>query len=131
MRMTQARRRVAMTSDTPGGYSDDLVALPGGISMSAYIISDLSARDPDSLQIYRARAAASIAQYGGRYLSRGGAIETLEGDWRPEMIVVVEFPSMEQARAWYRSPEYATALAVRDKALGRDLILVDGTVIAS
>ena len=99
--------------------------------MSAYIISDLSARDPDSLQIYRARAAASIAHYGGRYISRGGAIETLEGDWRPEMIVVVEFPSMEQARAWYRSPEYATALAVRDKALARDLILVDGTVIAS
>jgi uncharacterized protein (DUF1330 family) len=131
MRMTQAGRRVAMTSDTPEGYSDHLVAPPGGIVMSAYIISDLSARDPDSLQIYRARAAASIAQYGGRYLSRGGTIETLEGDWRPEMIVVVEFPSMEQAHAWYRSPEYATALAVRDKALARDLILVDGTVIAS
>ncbi|HEX3501451.1 MAG TPA: DUF1330 domain-containing protein [Stellaceae bacterium] len=99
--------------------------------MAAYIISDLSARDPDSLQIYRARAAASIAQYGGRYLARGGAVETLEGSWRPEMIVVVEFPSIEQARAWYRSPEYATALAVRDKALTRDLILVDGFVMAS
>jgi uncharacterized protein (DUF1330 family) len=129
--MTQAERRVAMTSDMPGGYSDDLVALPGGIVMAAYIISDLSTRDPDSLQIYRVHAAASIAQYGGRYISRGGAIETLEGDWRPEMIVVVEFPSMEQARAWYRSPEYAAALAVREKALARDLILVDGTVMPS
>jgi uncharacterized protein (DUF1330 family) len=94
--------------------------------MAAYVISDLTPRDPDALLTYRTRAAAAIAQYGGRYLARFGEIETLEGDWQPKMLVIVEFPSMEQARAWYRSPEYAEALAVRDEALSRNLILVDG-----
>jgi uncharacterized protein (DUF1330 family) len=54
----------------------------------------------------------------------------LEGDWRPRTIIVVEFPSAEQAQAWYRSPEYASALAVRDEALSRNLILVEGVAAA-
>jgi len=61
-----------------------------------------------------------------RYLVRGGPIETLEGGWAPRTIIVVEFANLERARAWYRSPEYASTLAVRDEALGRSLILVDG-----
>jgi uncharacterized protein (DUF1330 family) len=93
--------------------------------MPAYLISDVSVRGADAFQTYRTRAAAAIAKYGGRYLSRAGAIEPLEGSWRPERIIIVEFPSIEQARAWYRSAEYACALEVRDQALCRDLILVD------
>jgi len=94
--------------------------------MAAFLISDVSVRDVEAFQTYRTRAAASIAQYGGRYLARGGTIEPLEGTWEPRVIIVVEFPSIEQARAWYRSPEYASALGVRNDALSRDLILVDG-----
>lgn len=94
--------------------------------MPAYIISDITVRDAEAFQTYRTRAAASIAQYGGRYLVRGGPIEQLEGDWSPRAIVIVEFPDLERARAWYRSPEYALALEVRDRALSRNLILVDG-----
>jgi uncharacterized protein (DUF1330 family) len=94
--------------------------------MSAYIISDVTIRDSETMQIYRTRAAASIAQYGGRYLARGGAVSRLEGDWNPQTIIVVEFPDVEQAQTWYRSPEYAFALAVRDEALSRNLILVEG-----
>jgi uncharacterized protein (DUF1330 family) len=94
--------------------------------MSAYVISDVTARDAEALQAYRTRAAASIAAYGGRYLARGGAVAALEGNWTPSTVIVVEFPTLEQARAWYRSPEYAHALAVRDQALSRNLILVDG-----
>jgi uncharacterized protein (DUF1330 family) len=94
--------------------------------MKAYIISDLTVRDAEAIQAYRTRAAASIALYGGRYLARGGAITPLEGNWTPRNIIIVEFPSPEQARAWYRSPEYAEALTVRDQALSRNLILVDG-----
>ena len=94
--------------------------------MPAYVISDLTARDAEAFEAYRTRAAASIAHYGGRYLVRGGPIERLEGDWSPRAIVIVEFPDLERARAWYRSPEYALALDVRDQALGRNLILVDG-----
>ena len=93
--------------------------------MPAYVISDVKIRDRNAIETYRSRAAASIAQYGGRYLARGGTVETLEGDWRPQLIIV-EFPDMERARTWYRSPEYAAALEVRDAALTRNLILVDG-----
>jgi len=97
-----------------------------GDTMPAYIISDVTVRDAQAFQTYRTRAAASIAHYGGHYLVRGGPIEKLEGDWSPRAVVIVEFPDLEQARAWYRSPEYAHALEVRDQALGRNLILVDG-----
>ena len=99
--------------------------------MAAYIISDVTPKNEEAWQTYRTRAAASIAQHGGRYLVRGGQIETLEGQWPPRLIVVVEFPDIERARAWYRSPEYALALAVREKALSRNLVLVDGVGAAS
>ncbi len=94
--------------------------------MAAYLISDVTVRNAEAFQAYRTRAAASIEQYGGRYLVRGGPIETLEGGWTPRAIIVVEFDDLERARTWYRSPEYAAALAVRDEALSRNLILVDG-----
>jgi uncharacterized protein (DUF1330 family) len=94
--------------------------------MPAYLISDVTVRDAEAFQVYRKRAAASIEHYGGRYLVRGGAIETLEGDWHPRTLIVVEFPDIDRARAWYRSPEYDRALEVRDQALSRNLILVDG-----
>jgi uncharacterized protein (DUF1330 family) len=94
--------------------------------MSAYLISDLTVLDDEAFQNYRTRAAEAIAKYGGRYLARGGEIQTLEGTWNPGNIVVAEFPSLDQARAWYRSPEYAQVLGFRDKALSRNLIFVDG-----
>jgi len=93
--------------------------------MPAYIVSDLTIQDAEAIKEYRTRAAASIAKHGGRYLVRGGAVERLEGDWQPN-IVVVEFPDAEAARRWYRSPEYALALEMREKALTRNLILVEG-----
>jgi uncharacterized protein (DUF1330 family) len=94
--------------------------------MSAYIISDVTIRDTAAIEIYRKRAAASIAQHGRRYIIRGGEIKVLEGEWRPRAIIIAEFPDMERARAWYRSAEYASAPEIRDQALSRNLILVDG-----
>ena len=94
--------------------------------MAAYLISDITVRDREAFEIYRTRAANAIRAYGGRYLARLGEVQALEGSWNPNMIVIVEFPNLEQARAWYRSPEYAFALQMHDKALSRNLILVDG-----
>jgi uncharacterized protein (DUF1330 family) len=94
--------------------------------MAAYLISDITVRDRAAFEVYRTRAADVIRTYGGQYLARLGEVQVLEGSWNPNMIVVVEFPSLEQARAWYRSTEYAFALEVHDKALSRNLILVDG-----
>ncbi len=95
--------------------------------MTAYVISEVEARDPAALDRYRSLAQASIAAHGGRYLVRGAAPQVLEGDWPgARRVVVVEFPTAEAARAWYASPEYAEALRVRDVALDRRLLLVDG-----
>jgi len=94
--------------------------------MAAYLISDMTVRDRTAFEVYRTRAADALHSHGGRYLARLGEVHVLEGSWNPNMIVIVEFPNLEQARAWYRSPEYAFALEMHDKALSRDLILVDG-----
>ena len=98
--------------------------------MAAYVISELEVRDPVGIETYRALAAKSIAQYGGRYLVRGGAATVAEGGPPPKNIVVVEFPSMERMREWYASMEYAEALTVRRTALDRRLIFVEGVVPA-
>jgi len=94
--------------------------------VSAYVISDVEIRDQELIKQYRLLAQDSIAKYGGRYLARGGAIEAVEGGWSPQGLIIVEFPDMERARAWYRSPDYAEALKVRRHALDRRLIFVDG-----
>ena len=96
--------------------------------MSAYVISELEVRDASAIETYRTIAAKSIAQYGGRYLVRGGAADIAEGGPPPKNIIVVEFPSMERLREWYASPEYAEALKVRRTALERRLIFVEGVV---
>lgn len=94
--------------------------------MSAYVIADTEILDSTLGARYRDLAQKSIAQYGGRYIVRGGEVEPVEGDWRPKLFVVVEFPDMARAREWYRSPEYAAALEVRHAALRRRLIFVEG-----
>lgn len=66
--------------------------------MPAYVISEVEARDMAAMDAYRSLAAATIAQYGGRYLVRGGAAEVVEGGPPPKTIIVVEFPSMARAR---------------------------------
>ena len=95
--------------------------------MSAYVISEIDdVRDPAGFEAYRTTAAKTIAQYGGRYLIRGGAADLIEGGPPPKIIIVVEFPTMERLREWYASPEYAEALKVRRTALDRRLIFVEG-----
>ena len=94
--------------------------------MSAYVISEVDAKDAAGFEAYRNMAAPTIAQYGGRYLVRGGAADLAEGGPPPKTLIVVEFPSMERLREWYASPEYAEALKVRRTALDRRLIFVEG-----
>jgi uncharacterized protein (DUF1330 family) len=95
--------------------------------LAAYVISDLEPRDEALLAEYRRLAQESIARHGGRYLARGGEVVHVEGGWTPRQIVIVEFPSMEAAKGWYGSPDYAKALAVRHRgALERRLIFVEG-----
>jgi uncharacterized protein (DUF1330 family) len=93
----------------------------------AYVISEVEILDEVQGQRYRELAAASIERYGGRYIVRGADPEVPEGEWQPgQRVVVVEFPTMERLQEWYRSPEYAEALALRATALDRRLLFVEG-----
>jgi uncharacterized protein (DUF1330 family) len=77
--------------------------------MSAYVVVEVEVLDPERYETYKQLAPPSIAQYGGRYVARGGEVATLEGTWAPKRLVILEFPSVDQAKAWWNSPEYAEA----------------------
>lgn len=94
--------------------------------MAAYFIVDVEVTDPVGYEEYRQLVPATIAQYGGRFLVRGGAVEQLEGDWQPGRVVVLEFPSLEQAKRWYHSEEYRDPKALRFKTAKAKMILVEG-----
>ena len=91
------------------------------------MLVDVDVTDAGRYDEYKVLAAAAVEQYGGRYLARGGATEVLEGDRRPNRLVVLEFPDAEAARDWYHSPEYQAAKAVRAGAATGSFILVEGT----
>ena len=94
--------------------------------MTAYVIADIDVHDQDAYREYSALVPDTLRPYGGRFLVRGGAFETLEGDWRPRRVVVLEFPSAGHARRWYGSQEYAVPLAMRHRASTGKLVLVEG-----
>ncbi|MCC7546997.1 MAG: DUF1330 domain-containing protein [Burkholderiales bacterium] len=94
--------------------------------MPAYLISTIDIHDPAGYAAYRALVAPVLAQYGGRFLVRGGTIHPLEGSWLPRRVVVVEFDSVEQARAFDSAPEYAQAKAIRHRTSTSSVIVVEG-----
>jgi uncharacterized protein (DUF1330 family) len=94
--------------------------------MSAYIILDIEVTDPEGYKEYIKLGPPTVALYGGKYITRTTESETLEGDWNPKRIVVLEFPSVEMAKAWINSPEYAPALALRHKYATSKSIVVEG-----
>lgn len=94
--------------------------------MPAYVIVDVQVHDPEGYAEYRQLSGTSVAQYGGQFIVRGGAVEVAEGDWQPGRFVVIQFPSMEQAKTWYNSPEYTTARAIRQHYSTGKLLFVEG-----
>ena len=94
--------------------------------MPAYVIADVVVTDPMLFEDYKKLVPATVEKYGGRFAVRGGEVEAKEGGWKPARLVVLEFPTMEQAHRWYDSPEYAPALALRLRAATAKLIFVEG-----
>jgi uncharacterized protein (DUF1330 family) len=94
--------------------------------MPAYILVDIEVHDPVRYATYKEMAGPTLAAYGGRYIIRGGAVEQLEGEWKPSRLVVVEFPSAERAKAWLEGPEYREARALRHATASSKMILVEG-----
>jgi uncharacterized protein (DUF1330 family) len=98
--------------------------------MPAYIIVDLTVTDLPAMEEYRKRVPATLTPYGGRFLVRGGAHQTIEGDWKPNRLVVLEFPSLDQAKRWYASEEYREPLAMRLRAGRANMVMVEGVAPA-
>ncbi|MSP96264.1 MAG: DUF1330 domain-containing protein [Betaproteobacteria bacterium] len=94
--------------------------------MPAYLIAEIEVTDAAAYEEYKKLTPAAIAAYGGRFIVRGGEVETKEGGWKPSRLIVVEFSTLAQARKFYDSPEYAPALAIRVKASNSRVILADG-----
>jgi len=85
-----------------------------GGTVTAYLIVEHSITDAEKFEEYRVKVGPMIAQYGGRYLTRGGSHRFPEGGhWKPERVVIIEFPSMEALNAWYGAPEYQPLIALR------------------
>jgi uncharacterized protein (DUF1330 family) len=94
--------------------------------MTAYVIVDMTVTDTVKIQDYRKLAEKSVADYGGKFIVRGGQTEVLDGDWSPKRVVVLEFPGMAEARRWRASPDYAKACEIRNLAAKTRMILVEG-----
>jgi uncharacterized protein (DUF1330 family) len=94
--------------------------------MPTYVVVDISIENPTTYERYKSIAPPSIGIYGGRYLVRGGTMETLEGAWRPQRLVILEFENAERARGWWNSPEYAPAKALRQSCASTDMVLIEG-----
>ena len=94
--------------------------------MAAYLIVDIQVTDPAVFDEYKRRVPASIAAYGGRYLTRGGPTEVLEGSWRPRRTVILEFPSMANLKRWWDSPEYQELCDIRKRSADSNIVTVDG-----
>lgn len=94
--------------------------------MAAYLIVNVDVHDPMRYEEYKRLAASAVAAYGGRYVARGGRAETLEGDWEPKRLVVIEFESLERAKEWWSSPEYSEAKRLRQETAETQMMVVQG-----
>lgn len=94
--------------------------------MTAYIVVRVKVTDPEQYKRYAARTPDCVASFGGRFIARGGETVTLEGPEFSDRMVIIEFPSLERAKEFYRSPEYTEIKALREHAGVAEFIAVDG-----
>ena len=94
--------------------------------MPAYVVVNITIRDPGRYEEYKRLATPTVAAYGGRYVARGGPVDGREGGWCPSRLVILEFPTVERARAWWDSPEYAPAKTVRQSCADTQLVITEG-----
>jgi uncharacterized protein (DUF1330 family) len=93
--------------------------------VSAFVVAEIEVTNPDGYAEYATLANASVLRHGGRFVVRGGPSEVLEGDWSPRM-VVLEFESLDAARAWYHSDDYQACLPIRLQSSKGRMIAVEG-----
>ena len=94
--------------------------------MKGYVVANVHVENPSAFETYRSRTAEVIAQYGGRFLVRGGDVEVIEGDPGIARLIILEFPSVEAAHCFYDSPEYQAILPDRLNNARSTLFVVNG-----
>ncbi len=94
--------------------------------MAAYVIVDSVVTDQAVFNDFVQRVPPIVAAHGGKYLARGGVIEVVQGDWNPHRIVIVEFDSVDQARGWQESPDYAELKAMLNRSSNTSVIITEG-----
>jgi uncharacterized protein (DUF1330 family) len=94
--------------------------------MPAYVIVEISVHNPVEYEEYKKLSLPSLAPFDGKFIVRGGQVLTLEGDWRPERIVVLEFPSRDKALEWWNSDIYGKAKVIRQRTASTKMIVVEG-----
>jgi uncharacterized protein (DUF1330 family) len=94
--------------------------------MPAYVIVDIEITNPAGYEEYKRIAPAAVKLFGGKYLARGGPNETLEGDWKANRLIILEFETTAKAKAWLNSPEYAPARNLRHKYALSKMVVVEG-----
>lgn len=94
--------------------------------MFGYVIVEVDVKDREAYEQYKPLAEQAVAAFGGRFLVRGGKTETLEGDWEPNRIVILQFDSVERAKEWWHSDMYSTAKQIRYRTATSRLVVVEG-----
>jgi uncharacterized protein (DUF1330 family) len=94
--------------------------------MTAYVVVDITVHDPEGYEEYKKLAPAAVELYGGKYIARGGRTETLEGDWSPSRLVILQFESIEQAKKWLNSEEYREPRAMRHRTTHTQMVVIEG-----
>ena len=94
--------------------------------MPAFVVVDVEVQDKEKYESYKQLVPASLARYDGRFVVRGAKVQNLEGTWAPQRFVILEFPSLEKAIAWWNSEEYAEAKALRQASARSQMIVVEG-----
>ena len=94
--------------------------------MPAYVVVNVRVKDRERYARYIEMAPPTILTHGGRYIARGGKVDVMEGEWRPERAVILEFPNAEQAKKWWNSPEYAAPKALRQATADTELVILEG-----
>ena len=94
--------------------------------MAAYIIATIEVTDPEKFEVYRGQVPDTIEKHGGRYLARGGEVSVVEGDQPERRTVVLEFDSLEKAKGWYYSEDYAGPKELRIASTISNVMIVDG-----
>jgi uncharacterized protein (DUF1330 family) len=126
-RLKGARTEMVLVEETPSrGPAAAPATPPPADAPPAYVIASIDIHDLDGIRTYTERVAATHAGHGSRYLSRGGRVEVVEGAWQPPRLILIEFPSWDEARSWYFSDAYQELVRARQPYSTTDMVLVEG-----